>query len=80
MATNQKLSRERIGAILHKHNKQAFKIAKDDGISFDDLTERTKPIATCETCGKPLELDLWQQLVCGYCGGWRLSNEPPKQA
>ncbi len=75
MATKQKLARERIGAILHKHNKKRFQaIAKDDGISFDTLSERTKPVASCETCGKPLELDLWQNLVCGFCGGWRVAK------
>jgi rRNA maturation endonuclease Nob1 len=56
-----------------KMQRKALKtIGKDEGISFDALTERTKPVAKCEKCGKPLELDLWQHWVCGHCGGWRV--------
>jgi Zn finger protein HypA/HybF involved in hydrogenase expression len=75
MATKQKLNREAVAKALHETNKKQLKaISTHDGISFDTLTERTKPIATCETCGKPLELDLWKKLVCGFCGGWRVAK------
>jgi phage terminase large subunit-like protein len=70
-----------VAKALHESNKKHFKvIGKDEGISFDDFTERTKPVATCEECGKPLELDLWQKLVCGYCLGWREPKNNLKQA
>jgi Zn finger protein HypA/HybF involved in hydrogenase expression len=63
---------------LHEQEKKRFRsIQAGEGISFDTLTERTKPQAACETCGKPLELDLWQKLVCGYCGGWRSEKPTP---
>jgi Zn finger protein HypA/HybF involved in hydrogenase expression len=64
-----------IAKALHESNKKRFKaIERGEGISFDALTERTKSVATCERCGKPLELDLWQKLVCGYCVGWRVAK------
>jgi hypothetical protein len=61
-----------VAKALHETNKKQLKaIGTDEGISFDALTKRTKPVAMCDKCGKTLELDLWQNLVCGYCLGWR---------
>lgn len=61
-----------VAKAIHKWNKERFD--PSEGLSFDTLAEATKPVATCETCGKELELDLWQKLVCGYCLGWRVAK------
>jgi hypothetical protein len=61
-----------VAKAVHKWNKERFD--PGEGLAFDALTEQTQPVTTCETCGKPLELDLWQNLVCGYCLGWRVSK------
>jgi hypothetical protein len=67
MATKTKNTRAAIARSLHKWNKKRFSATAKDTLETS--------LGTCETCGNPLELDLFQKLCCGYCGGWRTAKK-----
>jgi Zn finger protein HypA/HybF involved in hydrogenase expression len=69
---NKQLNREVVAKALHESNKKRFRpIGKDETLSFDELEQEK----LCEKCGKPLELNLWQNWECGYCLGYRVPRE-----
>lgn len=60
MARKQKLNRAAIAKSIHKWNKKRFSPKLSHG--------------TCDKCDTPLELDLFQKVVCAYRGGWKVEK------
>jgi hypothetical protein len=64
----EKTAKDGIARALHQQNLKRYKpIQTNEGVGWDKLSEGK----TCPECGKDLEVNLWKQLVCGYCKGWR---------